>query len=74
MKEIEKIRKRNQKSPDEIKLHLRFDGKQRIISSREINRMKVQSYGKWYLKPDDFNKKVGKLSKKLDGLNKALGI
>lgn len=72
--EIEKIRQRNSRKLEELKVHERFEDKKRIVSEKEINRMKEHSYGKWYLKPNDFNKKVNKLNKKINSLNKAFGI
>lgn len=57
-----------------MRIHERFEEKKRIINSREVNRLKEANYGKWYLKPDDFNKKVVKLTKKIGNLNKALGL
>jgi hypothetical protein len=39
-----------------------------------MNRLKVANYGKWYIKPDKFNYKVGKLNKNFSRYNKALGI
>lgn len=44
------------------------------MKAKDVYKMKVQSYGKWYLKPDDFNKKVIKINKKIDSLNKAIGL
>ncbi|CDW72453.1 UNKNOWN [Stylonychia lemnae] len=73
-KDIEKIRKQNMRPIEELQYHERFQDKMRIISSREINRLKEQNYGKWYINPNDFNKKIVKLNKKFQNLNKALGI
>ena len=32
----------------------------------DIRRLKAKNYGKWYLQPDDFNKKVDKFNRKLN--------
>jgi hypothetical protein len=39
-----------------------------------MNRLKVANYGKWFIKPEEFNNKVVKLNKNFSRLNKALGI
>ena len=31
-----------------------------------LRRLKAVNYGKWYIKPEDYNKKIKKLNKKLD--------
>ena len=36
--------------------------------------MKIRNYGKWYLKPDEYNLKVSKINKNLMRLNQALGV
>jgi hypothetical protein len=37
--------------------------KERIVTSKQMNRLKVENYGKWFIKPEEFNKKVIKLNK-----------
>eukprot|EP00347_Sterkiella_histriomuscorum_P011797 403371062 len=72
--EVEKIRKRNSKLPHELMYHERFEEKKTILTNKEVNRLKEQNYGKWYLKPDDFNVKINKLNKKFENLNRAFGF
>ena len=57
-----------------MKIHERFEDKKRLISSREMNRIKEHSYGKWYLRPEEFNKKVVKLNSQFTRLKKTLAI
>lgn len=51
-----------------------FEEKRMIIGSKQFNKMKAQQYGKWYLQPADFNKKVKKISKKVEELNKTIDL
>lgn len=65
---------KNLRSKEEMPVHERFEQKRKILNSREVNRLKEQNYGKWYLRPNDFNKKIVKLNKKFESLNRALGL
>ena len=67
-KELERIKRHNSKSK------LPHERQKRLITSRDANRMKIRNYGKWYLKPDEFNLKVSKINKNLERLNQALGV
>lgn len=54
--------------------HEKFEGKKRLVTSREANRMKVANYGKWYLKPSLFEMKVQRINRDLRKMNQALGV
>lgn len=71
---MELIKRHNSKSPESKPAHERHEGQKRLITSRDANRMKIRNYGKWYLKPDEYNLKVSKINKNLERLNQALGV
>ncbi len=42
------------------------NAKTSVIEDEEnLRKLKAANYGKWYIKPEDYNKKVQKLNKKL---------
>jgi len=47
--------------------------RKKLIGSRELNRIKVNHYGKWYLRPNDFSRKVENIKGKLTDLKEAVG-
>lgn len=40
------------------------------ITSRQMNRIREENYGRWYLRPEVFNKKVSKVNEQLSRLKK----
>ena len=68
--------KDGERNRDFVRDKLRFLTPVRCAATRDIEEMlkqedtlrkvKALNYGKWYLKPHDFNKKVSKLNKRLD--------
>ena len=44
------------------------DKNRRMITSRQMNRIREGSYGRWYLRPELFNKKVSKVNEQFTRL------
>jgi hypothetical protein len=56
-----------------MRIHQKHEAKEELIPEKEVNRLKVQNYGKWYLDPSDYNKKVHKIDSNVKRLNAAIG-
>ncbi|CDW81513.1 UNKNOWN [Stylonychia lemnae] len=57
-----------------IKVHQNKDYEQIIENQEDIRRLKVANYGRWYIKPDEYNKKIVKLNKRIEVYNQGKSI